>query len=180
MRYRGDGRGHWAGRGTWLGGLVAAVALAGCLAACDVQFNAPKLVLHVHDDGLVFAGAGDAQRLTGGETVLTIQNRSIRERQIVLARLGDLETIPDELLAAETAKEDSRILGMTHVLAPATTDEPVPEPDSTRFHVYLAPGERHVLFDRLGGFDDGLVLTFVPGGKTTAAPTTSVQVAAWQ
>lgn len=149
---------------------LAALGLLLALSGCGVDFDAPKVTVLVRDDRIVYAGADDAEKFVGGETVLHIQNDGNQERQVVLARLGDVESVPAELEAAESPREDERILGMTHVLhakeATFASGGFGYKVDSASFHVYLAEGERYVLFDRLGGLDSGVLIEIVPG--TTA------------
>lgn len=138
------------------------------LAACGIVFDAPDVSVLVGDNRIVYADANDEQQLVGGETVLHIANDSSHERQVVLARL-DAATVPAELRAAESPREDERILGMTHVMQPKEAQFAAGglgyKIDTSSFHLYLAPGQRYVLFDRLRGVDEGVVLEIVPGER---------------
>ena len=148
-------------------GCFLAVVATFWLGGCGVVLDAPKVSLLVREDQIVYVGgSGDEAKLVGGETVLRVSNDSGDTRQIVLARLGQTSSIPLELLEAESPRDDERILGMSHELEPKKSTFASGgfgyEFDTASFHVYLAPGDRYVLFDRLGGYEDGVVLEFVP------------------
>lgn len=158
-------------RGEWSAAAWRWCALVGSIvvltAGCGVVFDAPNVSLLVRDNRIVFAAAEDREELVGGETVLRVANDSSHERQIVLARLDAGSSIPAEVLGAKTPREDDRILGMSHVMeakeAQFATGGFGYTIDTASFHLYLAPGQRYVLFDRLGGLDDGVVLEITAG-----------------
>lgn len=152
---------------------IAAVlsAAAVLLSACGVVFDAPEVTLLVRDEGIVYVGgSGDAERVVGGETVVRVSNDSSEPREVVLARLGEQRTIPQQLLEAESPRDDDRILGISPVLEPKESSFESGgfgyEYDTASFHVYLAPGERYVVFDRLGGSPSEVRLDIVPGEST--------------
>lgn len=124
------------------------------LAGCGVSFKAPRLVLILHPAGIVYASAQGDEQLVGGETVFEIANSTRQERQVVLAHVADgTSDVPVELIAADLARDDDRILGFSQVLEPEETDfasggEGM-KTDRASFHVYLRPGDTYVLFDRL-------------------------------
>lgn len=149
----------------WLTGIVALIGML--QTGCGVVLNAPEVSVLVRDDRIVYVGGeADAARLVGGETVLRVSNDSGQPRQIVLARLGTSSRIPDELLKIESPRDDRRVLGMSHELEPKKSTFASGgfgyEFDTATFHVYLAPDEHYVIFDRLGGYEDGVLLELVP------------------
>lgn len=153
--------------GRMVRGAVLVVCASLALAGCGVVYDAPDVTILVQEQGIVYNHPDDVHRLVGGETVLHVENDSGAHRQVVLARLGDRTTIPPELLEAESPRDDGRIVRMSHVMDPKeSTFESGGfgyKIDSASFHVYLAPGERYAVFDRLSGLDDRMILTFVPG-----------------
>lgn len=154
---------------------ICMVALALLTSACGVVLDAPKITLIVDGDEIVYAQAEGEAEVVGGETVLVVRNSSDAHRQIVLAHVGSddgTQEIPEAVLEAETAREDARILGMSLVLDPEETDYTADgfgkKTDSTKFHVYLRPGDRYVLFDRLSLDDEPVVAWLEPGPRGRA------------
>lgn len=154
----------------WIAALLIVLA---ALPGCGVVFDAPKVSVLIRDDRIVYAGAGDEQRLVGGETVLRILNDGARPRQVLLVRLEKgAQELPREILEAEVARDDTRILGMTHVLKPKEATFASGgfgyKIDSSSFHIHLSRDSTYVLFDRLGGLEDGVVLRIEPGSPEAA------------
>lgn len=152
----------------WLRSAAVLVALLTLLPGCGVVFDAPKVSVLVRDDRIVYAGANDEEQLVGGETVLKILNDGAMPRQVLLVRLEKGATeLPPEIVEAEAAREDNRILGMTHVLKPKEATFATGgfgyKIDGSSFHVHLDTDSTYILFDRLGGLDDGVVLRIQPG-----------------
>lgn len=146
--------------------LVASVA-----AGCGVTFDAPDIALILTPDRIVYAAADGAERLVGGETIIEVRNSTRQERQVVLARVGEGTTeVPSDLDEAESARENSDILGFSRVLQPEESDFSAggfgKKTDKASFHVYLAPGATYVLFDTLADArGDALVLWLHPGNQ---------------
>lgn len=138
---------------------VLVLVLALTLAACDVPLRADQLLLRGQEDAVELVRPETALR--GGETVITIENFANAERQFVLART-DLraEAVPVELATARTPSDNDAVVAVTEVMDPVDRDFAgllaLDVPSVTRLHVHLVPGERYLLFDRLGGLDEGL------------------------
>lgn len=148
------------------------VATAVLVAGCGVSFKAPRLILILQPAGIVYASAGGDEQLIGGETVFEISNSTRQERQVVLAQVADgTSDVPAELVEADRASDDDRILGLSQVLEPEEADFAAGgagvKTDKTSFHVYLRPGATYVLFDRLSHTGEvpgeRLVLWLYPG-----------------
>lgn len=149
--------------------LGAGVMVAHFVAACGVVLDAPTITLIARPGEIVYAQADGESALVGGETILVVRNSSDVHRQIVLAHVGSAggsDDIPEGIREAELARDDDRILGMSLELDPEETDFSAggfgKKTASTRFHVYLRPGDRYVLFDRLSLDDDPLVAWLEP------------------
>lgn len=142
--------------------------LAATLAGCGVVFDAPKINLILRPGEIVYAEADGESQLVGGETVITVANSTPQERQVVLAHVpSGVREIPQELLDAERARDDDRILGFTNPLEPEEADYGAggfgKKTAAESFHIYLAPGETYVLFDTMNdGVQEGLVAWLVP------------------
>ena len=154
---------------------LSAGVLAQLATACGVVLDAPTITLIARPGEIVYAQADGESALVGGETVLVVRNSSEEHRLIVLAHVGPAEgpsVIPEGILQAELARDDDRILGMSRELEPEETDFGAggfgKKTDSTRFHVYLRPGDRYVLFDRLSLDDDPLVVWLEPRPRSDA------------
>ena len=150
-------------------GLAATLVLAASVAAGCGGIDVPRaaqLELFVMDDTITVIEPTGPLRLEG-EAVLTIANFSDGPRQLVLARTDlPVTDLPDELLDVISPRDDDRVVAVTGELAvPRITINrgvPTPTPSRARLHVHLEPGERYVLFDRLGGLRHGLTLVLEP------------------
>ncbi|MBW3560953.1 MAG: hypothetical protein KY437_00480 [Actinobacteria bacterium] len=151
--------------------VLTAVVLA---VGCGVTLDAPDIALILQPQGIVYAEAEGGRKLVGGETIIHVANGTEQERQVVLAHLeSDTSEVPADLLGAESAREDDRILGYSRVLKPEETEYAAggagKVTDDTSFHVYLRPGDTYVLFDTLPPDGDAagerLVLWLRPGGR---------------
>lgn len=149
--------------GPWL----VAFSLLLVTAGCGVLERVPRVTILVQNDAINFPTAAEAAQLVGGETVLTVTNDSDHERQIVIAHLPDgwQGELPEDLLAAEAAREDDRIIGMTNPLEPREMEAAGAGfawiRKSHTFHFHLRPGETYALFDRHAD-EAQVVRTIVP------------------
>jgi hypothetical protein len=139
------------------GGLL--LSASGCLALhkaahVEVQVTDTRIVLYKPSDGLE----------RGGETVLKIDNYAQHPVNMILAKTTlSAAQLPPSLLDAVTARDDSRIVAMTSRVDKAGITLaygaiPNPSPKVVSLHVYLEPGKRYLLFDKLGGYKHGLAL----------------------
>lgn len=144
--------------------LVAAAALL--LSGCGIQ-KASHVEVQVLDNGITLLKPSDG-KLRGGETVLKIDNLSHSPVNMVLAETdATAATLPRKLVDAVTPRDDSRIVAMTSRVDKAGVTFaygaiPNPAPRIATLHVYLKPGRRYLLFDKLGGYIRGVALVLVP------------------
>lgn len=154
---------------------VLVVVAAPLLVGCGVVWDAPNVGFTVQRDAIVYTQPDGYEQLVGGETVLQVANASPVPRQIVVALVPEGEAIPSEVLEAEAAREDDRIVGYSAVLDPqeVSAGEGLGRRTETAaFHLHLRDGERYVIFDTLSDAD-GPVRWLEPGpdgDRLVAAP----------
>jgi hypothetical protein len=149
---------------------VLLLAVAACavisLTGCMTIRKAEHVEVQVLDDRVVLVKpANGLQR--GGETVLKIMNFGQSPVNMVLAETTAVPTaIPASLVDAVSPRDDDRIVAMTSRVDKAGVSLsfgfPAPAPKVVSLHVYLKPGKRYLLFDKLGGYAHGVALTLVP------------------
>jgi len=142
---------------------LSVLALAGCVSVP----KAAQVELQIQDDGIVLVRPTGGELVQSGETVITILNYSSAEREFVLAETdASPESLPTALVEAISARDDDRIVAMTPPMDEVgdTTLLGIPQQLATvtSVHVHLAAGERYLLFDRLGGYDDGIAIELIP------------------
>jgi hypothetical protein len=147
--------------------VAGAIALSGCLALR----KAAHVEVQVLDNRIVLIKpAGGLQR--GGETVLKIDNYAQTPVNMELAETtAPADRIPQKLVDAVTPRDDSRIVAITSRVDKVGTSLqygaiPQPSPRVVTMHVYLKPGKRYLLFDKLGGYARGVVLVLVAPRST--------------
>ena len=155
------------GRALILALALAALAVSsGCLALT----KAAQVDVQVLDGSIVLIKpTGGVQH--GGETVLKIENFAQRPVNMVLVQTSlPAARLPKKLIDAVSARDDSRIVGVTSAIdkvgvAFVYGAIPQPSPKVATLHVYLKPGKRYLLFDKLGGYAHGVALSFVVPDK---------------
>lgn len=146
--------------------LGAAACVAMTASGCLSLERAAQVEVQVLNDRIVlFKPAEGLQR--GGETVLKIDNYANHPVNMVLAETtAPARRIPQKLIDAVSPRDDDRIVAMTSVVDKATVfinfGAPAPAPRVARMHVYLKPGKRYLLFDKLGGYAQGIAIVLVP------------------
>ncbi|HET7572620.1 MAG TPA: hypothetical protein VFJ77_08125 [Gaiellaceae bacterium] len=146
-------------------GLLAAVlaALAATASGCGVRLEAVQLKVDV-TDGSMRLVKPESGRYAGGEVVITIVNNTDQRRQFTLARTdASPKHLPRDVLDAYSDRDDKRVVAVSGVMRAASVELafgalPQPRPTETKLHVYLHEGDQYVLFDRLGGYRNGLAL----------------------
>ncbi|HEX3807541.1 MAG TPA: hypothetical protein VHV52_12260 [Gaiellaceae bacterium] len=145
------------------GGICMTLSVSGC-------FSIPRAA-HVEvqvQDGSVtlLKPVGGLQH--SGETVLKIDNYSERPINMVLAETTlPPSQMPAKLVDANTPRDDSRIVGITSrvdKVGVAYEFGAIPQaaPKVATLHVYLKPGKRYVLFDKLDeGYKHGVTIVLV-------------------
>jgi hypothetical protein len=147
-------------------GFAAAIAAAALLGGCGIQ-KAARVEVQVLDNQIVLLKPADGLQ-RGGETVLKIDNYAQHPVNMVLAETdATAATLPHKLIDAVTPRDDSRIVAMTSRVDKAKVTFaygaiPSPAPRIATLHVYLKPGKRYLLFDKLGGYARGIALVLVP------------------
>jgi len=145
-------------------GLVAVfAAVVCCSSGCDLHLEAVQLKVDVSDGSMrLIKPANGVYR--GGEVVITIVNDTDQKRQFTLARTSSsAKAIPKKILDAYSDRDDSRVAAVSGVMRPskivlAFGALPEPQPTQTKLHVYLHANTPYLLFDRLGGYRNGLAL----------------------
>ena len=151
--------------------LAALLGMSICVSGCLSIPKAAKVEVQVQDGSVtLYKPVGGLQR--GGETVLKIDNYATHSVNMVLAETNaPLDRLPAKLVDATSGRDDSQIVGMTSRLDKAGTVYqygaiPQPSPKVATLHVYLKPGKRYVLFDKLGGYANGMAIVLtVPRSK---------------
>lgn len=147
---------------------LAALVAAGVLSAggCAIE-RAAQVEVQVLDGQIVLIKpTGGLQR--GGETVIKIDNFATRPVNMVLARTtAPANHVPQKLVDAVSPRDDDRIVAMTSRVDKVGVQYqfgaiPQPSPRVVKLHVYLKPGQRYLLFDKLGGYAHGMVIVLVP------------------
>lgn len=139
------------------------LALAAGASGCDLHLRAVQLKVDVSDGSMRLIKPTDG-RYGGGEVVITIVNNTDQKRQFTLAETDATpKRIPHGILDAYSDRDDSRVVAVSGVMRPASVELafgalPQPQPTEVKLHVYLRPGKRYLLFDRLGGYRTGLAL----------------------
>jgi len=141
------------------------------LGACGVVWDAPVVRIVAGAGGVTFGSDADRVRAQGGETIINLMNNSEQQRRLVLAEVDAIGELPQELLDAEFARDDNRIIDMTGDMRgrrASLVNALQFEYAYASFHVHLHPGRVYVVFDTLDteGFPP---LWFVPqeGGAHT-------------
>lgn len=156
-----------------LAAMIAALSLTGC----GVTWDAPEVSLTVRRDDIVYTQPSGPQKLTGGETLIEVGNSSNAPREVILAHVPEGDRIPEGIIEAESAREDDRIVGYSRVLDAqdvgfGSVAGLGRSTERATFHVYLEPGERYVVFDRLAAPDGPAIwLRPGPGGDQLAGVT---------
>lgn len=141
--------------------LLLALAVAG--SGCGVRLTAVQLKVDV-SDGSMRLIKPESGRYAGGEVVITIDNNTDQRRQFTLAETDAApKRIPQGILDAYSDRDDHRVVAVSGVMRPETVELafgalPQPQPTEVKLHVYLRPGKRYLLFDRLGGYRQGLAI----------------------
>jgi hypothetical protein len=141
---------------------AAAVAMLS-LPGCGVRLGAEHATVRIRDDKMELA-LPTTRAVRPGEVVITIENYTFAKRQVVLART-DLQppALPPRLATAERGRDDKAVVAVTGRMRSATRTIagflPTTVPSKQSLHVHLHPGDRYVLFDRLGGLGNGQYLT---------------------
>ncbi|HET7568148.1 MAG TPA: hypothetical protein VFJ91_09175 [Gaiellaceae bacterium] len=139
------------------------LALAAGASGCGLRLRAVQLKVDV-SDGSMRLIEPTSGRYAGGEVVITIVNNTDQRRQFTLAETDAApKAIPHGVLDAYSDRDDSRVVAVSGVMRPASVELafgalPQPQPTETKLHVFLHPGKRYLLFDRLGGYRHGLAL----------------------
>lgn len=142
--------------------LVAALSLAGCGIP-----EASHLEIQVADHGMVLLKPGNGI-VRSGETVIKIENYATHPVNMILAQTQLPATrLPRRLIDAVSPSDDGRIIAMTSRVDKAGVTLamgafPSPLPRIAELHVYLQAGKRYMLFDKLGGYRDGVAFRFKP------------------
>lgn len=159
------------GRRAFAAVVACALVLAVVAGGCGVVWDAPEVRIVATSQGISFGGENDRRKAHGGETIINLMNNTEQERRLVLAEVDAVGELPQELLEAEFARDDGRIVDMTGDMRgrrASLTQALQFEYSFASFHVHLHPGRVYVVFDTLN--DDGIEpLWFIPGegGATT-------------
>ena len=139
--------------------VCGAITCSGCLALRKAQ----QVEVQIQNTSIqLFKPAGGLQH--GGETVVKIDNYANRPINMILAETNaPLDRLPQKLIDAVNPRDDSQIVGMTSRMDKAKIvlelgAIPSPSPRVATMHVYLVPGRRYVLFDKLGGYAQGIAI----------------------
>lgn len=154
--------------------LLQLVVVAACVGmvstGCFSLQKAAQVEVQVTDTSItILKPTGGLQR--GGETVLKIDNYAERPVNLVLAETNaSPKDLPKKLIDAVTPRDDSRIVAITSRIDKVGVKYtygaiPGPDPKVATMHVYLKPGRRYLLFDKLGGYEHGVAIALVPPGK---------------
>jgi hypothetical protein len=149
----------------WIAAAAAVLCAVTTLAGCIGVPKAAKATFDVTDTAVTIS-APDGGRLDGsGETVILLRNFTKAKRQLVLVEGAfAADNLPSSVLDANRASDDKRIVAisskMGKVKVVASFGTPQPDPTTTRLHVYLRAGRTYTLFDQLGGYRQGMLLTF--------------------
>lgn len=145
--------------------LAAALVLSGCgiptAAHVEVDVLDTKMVLVKPANGV----------LRGGETVIKLENYASHPVNVVLAETPlHAAQLPAALVDAVSPRDDRRIVAMTSRVDKvgvtfAYGAIPNPLPRIASLHVYLKAGKRYLLFDKLGGYRNGIALQLSPGRR---------------
>lgn len=150
---------------------LAALAVAAVLSAsgCAIE-KAQQVELQVLPDKIVLIKPADGLE-RGGETVLKIDNFAPHPVNMVLAETtAPVGRVPQKLVDAVSPRDDDRIVAMTSQVDKVGVVYqygaiPQPSPKVASLHVYLKPGRRYLLFDKLGGYAHGVVIALTPPSK---------------
>jgi ABC-type branched-subunit amino acid transport system ATPase component len=147
-----------------LAGIAVLLAVASALASgCGLQLRAEQLEVDVSDGTMRLIKPLDG-KFRGGEVVITIMNNTDARRQFTLAETGAAPAnLPGDIVNAYSYRDESKVVAVTGVMRPAEIELifgaiPQAQPTVSRLHVYMHPGRPYLLFDRLGGYRQGIAL----------------------
>lgn len=147
-------------------GVVLLVVLASGLSGCGVQLGAEHVTVAIRDGEMQLVEPADRE-IRAGEVVLRIENFTFDRRQVVLARTtSPPDQLPERLATALRGRDDPAVVAVSGRMRPAKTVVagflPTTAPAVDALHIHLRPGERYLLWDRLGGLQEGLALALEP------------------